>query len=280
LEQSFADEDVVRREITVLAPPPSPEPPQSPRADLFVVKSGEPDPVAFYFEEVLTYTILVENLGPEPATGVQVVDDYPAGLVVLDSGGCFTSGLNQLTCSLGDIPEGGFRDVVIRVGLDFESQPSLGNSVENNVTVSGNEADPNPGNNTYTAITGVDYGEYASSRLSKDVSFTSAMEVTGSQRRVSGHIVLNGARAGTASSRSPQRYHLKGAGGRNVIEAYSTAGWEGEAFWRFDFQGSERFIAGSIRVELGQVVSRDGHAVVFRLSKPGERIKFAFRLER
>ena len=65
-----------------------------------------------------------------------------------------------------------------------------------------------------------------------------------------------------------------------MVEAQPVGPVKGEALWRFDFRGTEGFVSGSIRVESGQVVSRGGRQVVFRVSEPGERLKFTFDLAR
>lgn len=72
------------------------------RADLSVTKSDAPDPVAAGDE--LTYTIEVENDGPDTAKGVVVRDTLPTGVThVADTGGCVPGPGNLLTCALGDI---------------------------------------------------------------------------------------------------------------------------------------------------------------------------------
>jgi len=50
-----------------------------PAADLSLTKSDSPDPVAA--GEVLTYTLDVQNAGPQDATGTTVTDTLPAGVV-------------------------------------------------------------------------------------------------------------------------------------------------------------------------------------------------------
>jgi uncharacterized repeat protein (TIGR01451 family) len=47
-------------------------------SDLKVTKTDGPDPVAL--GSTLTYTIQVENLGPDAATGVVVADSLPKGV--------------------------------------------------------------------------------------------------------------------------------------------------------------------------------------------------------
>src|SRR3954464_6897794 len=47
-------------------------------ADLTITKADSPDPVAV--GSTLTYTLQVQNLGPDPATGVIVTDQLPKGV--------------------------------------------------------------------------------------------------------------------------------------------------------------------------------------------------------
>jgi hypothetical protein len=48
--------------------------------------------------------------------------------------------------------------------------------------------------------------------------------------------------------------------------------------WRFDFKSTENFAQGSIKVELGRMISLDAHSVVFRVDRPGERVEFSYEL--
>ncbi|HXS45851.1 MAG TPA: DUF11 domain-containing protein, partial [Solirubrobacterales bacterium] len=47
-------------------------------SDLRITKTDNPDPVNV--GSTLTYTILVQNLGPDTATGVTVTDQLPKGV--------------------------------------------------------------------------------------------------------------------------------------------------------------------------------------------------------
>ena len=73
-----------------------------PPTDLTIGKMSTPDTVTA--GEVVTYTLVVTNLGPFPASGVQVVDALPVGLEVLSTeasqGLCGLAG----SCLLGSLP--------------------------------------------------------------------------------------------------------------------------------------------------------------------------------
>jgi len=118
-------------------------------ADLSVTKTSTPNPVEVRAN--LTYNLTVTNLGPAVATGVQVVDTLPAVAFVSASatqGTC--SGTGTITCNIGAL------DVGRRVAVTIVVKPQAIGSVSNVATVSGNEFDPNPANNSATAVTAVE----------------------------------------------------------------------------------------------------------------------------
>jgi hypothetical protein len=63
--------------------------------------------------------------------------------------------------------------------------------------------------------------------------------------------------------------------GDNLVEALLVEG-KGGGTWRFELSGEA--VAGSLRVEAGDVVQAAGQAIVFRLAgKAGERVAFRFK---
>jgi uncharacterized repeat protein (TIGR01451 family) len=124
-------------------------------ADLRIVKADSPDPVAA--GSTLTYSLEVENLGPNAATGVTVVDQLPQGTdfvsATVGGGQCSSKG-RKVTCTLGDLPvvTGAYataRTVAIAV------IPRRVGTIANTATVKGGEKDPVKGNNKATATTRV-----------------------------------------------------------------------------------------------------------------------------
>lgn len=119
-------------------------------ADLAVTKQDSPDPV--FVGNSLTYTIPVTNNGPFPATGVTLIDTLPAGVTFVSSnssqGSCTETG-GVVTCILGNLANGASATVEIVV------TPTANGTITNTASVSGNELDPNPANNTDTETTTV-----------------------------------------------------------------------------------------------------------------------------
>jgi uncharacterized repeat protein (TIGR01451 family)/fimbrial isopeptide formation D2 family protein len=110
---------------------------ESTSADLAVVKNlttAGPYTVG----QTVSYTITVTNNGPSDATGVEV-NDVPDNLTItsVSGGGC-----GSFPCTLGDLAEGA--SVVITVEATIDADGDFGNLA----TVSGNEDDPVPGNNS------------------------------------------------------------------------------------------------------------------------------------
>jgi len=87
----------------------------SSQADLGVVKSDTPDPVAA--GGTLTYTIVVTNYGPSDAQNVVITDTLPADVSFVSAAGCSLTGSN-VVCSLGSIANGTAKRITIVVTVD------------------------------------------------------------------------------------------------------------------------------------------------------------------
>lgn len=96
----------------------------------------------------VTYTIVATNNGPAVATNVVVTDILPAGTTFVSAtptqGSC--SGTTTVTCNAGILLSGGNVTITLVVQLPFV----LG-SVSNTATVTSDNADSNPTNNSATA---------------------------------------------------------------------------------------------------------------------------------
>lgn len=115
-------------------------------ADISVTKTVSPTSITPPGD--LTYTVTVNNAGPNTATGVTVTDTLPAQLSFVSAaasqGVC--TGVSTITCTLGSINMGGSATVTI-VG----HATSVGGAIVNTATATGSFTDPNPGDNTASA---------------------------------------------------------------------------------------------------------------------------------
>ncbi len=127
-------------------------------ADLAITKSGAPNPVLS--GNRLTYTLTVTNNGPQDATGVTATDPLPTSVhfnsVASTQGTCTRSGATKpspkegtITCSLGNLANGASASITIVVTATTPG------TLSNTATVSGDQSDPNPLNNSATATTDV-----------------------------------------------------------------------------------------------------------------------------
>jgi len=129
---------------------------QPPTADLAITETGTPNPVVAGQKE--TYTIAVTNHGPLTATGVIAQDAWWAASgikggiafksVSATQGSCTQSGAG-ISCDLGSLANGAAATITLVL------QPRSKGTLSDTATVSGNEYDPNAGNNSSTVLTTV-----------------------------------------------------------------------------------------------------------------------------
>jgi uncharacterized repeat protein (TIGR01451 family) len=124
-------------------------------ADLRITKTDSPDPVNV--GAALAYTIQVQNLGPDAASGVTVTDRLPKGVDFVSAsatvGQCTHQG-KKVTCDLGELRA---------PTIDYGSPPTVTLSViprrvgtiGNTASVKGGQKDPVASNNKATATTRV-----------------------------------------------------------------------------------------------------------------------------
>lgn len=152
ISDGHGDSDGATVTVTVTAPTVS-------EANLSVMMSDDVDPVES--GQLLTYTLLVTNNGPDLATGVLLTNTLPGGVtfqsVSATAGLCLEED-GVVLCDLGDLDNGS--DITITITVMTEEPGDLSNSA----ILSGNEFDPDPADNsaieTTTVIeTGVYYCE-------------------------------------------------------------------------------------------------------------------------
>jgi uncharacterized repeat protein (TIGR01451 family) len=115
-------------------------------ADLVLTKTANPSQVVL--GQDFTYTLTVQNLGPDTATGVVVHDPLPSGIT---PSGLFAPGQGTIDAAagvwnVGTLPSGASTSLVIGARLQ-----TLG-PVANSATVSADQFDPNPSAATSTAV--------------------------------------------------------------------------------------------------------------------------------
>ena len=120
-------------------------------ADLALTQSDSPDPVLV--NQTLSYSLLVDNLGPDEATAVVMTDTLPATVtfqsVITSQGSCSEAG-GTVTCNLGTIASGNDATIDILV-----TAPSSAGSITNNASVAASSDDLNAANDTSSENTTV-----------------------------------------------------------------------------------------------------------------------------
>jgi uncharacterized repeat protein (TIGR01451 family) len=118
-------------------------------ADVSLTKTDSPDPVLASGN--LTYTVTVTNGGPGGATHMTVTDTLPIGLSFISaSPGCSVVG-QTVTCTAATLASGSNLAFTITVSVGAAAVPS----VTNTATVTADQPDPVPGNNTASQTTTV-----------------------------------------------------------------------------------------------------------------------------
>ena len=117
-------------------------------ADLVVTKTASPNPIAV--GSPVTYTVAVTNKGPSAAASVTVTDALPASVTlnsaIASQGACTTNG-NVVICAVGSLAGNAVATIAISV------TPQSVGLLTNTAVVSALTTDPNPTNNTATAVT-------------------------------------------------------------------------------------------------------------------------------
>lgn len=126
-------------------------------SNLRITKSDSPEPVRVGGQ--LTYTIGVENRGPDSATGVTVTDNLPRTVDLVSASGsggpCVAQGQN-LRCPVGALPAvAGVNYGGAQASVTIVVTPRSSGTIRNTATVNGDQKDPASGDNRATATTRV-----------------------------------------------------------------------------------------------------------------------------
>ena len=127
------------------------------QADLAIVKTALPSPVVA--GQTLTYTLTTTNNGPSAATGVTITDTLPTGVTFVSatpSQGSENFANGVLTVDLGNMADGAAATTTLMVTVGA----STTGTITNTASVTGNETDPNPSNNTSTVSHGQHRGRF------------------------------------------------------------------------------------------------------------------------
>ncbi|MEN0013574.1 MAG: isopeptide-forming domain-containing fimbrial protein, partial [Solirubrobacteraceae bacterium] len=127
----------------------------NPAADLRIVKTA--DKTTANVDDVITWSLAVSNLGPNPAPGATITDTAPAGVTiqsVTPPAGvtCSTSGQTIACAVSGSIPSGGSGTITITAKVN---RASAGSPLQNSATVASGVFDPDTSNNLSSVTTNV-----------------------------------------------------------------------------------------------------------------------------
>ena len=115
---------------------PSPPPPPQARSALSITKRADRDRVAL--GQSVTYTILVTNTGPDPATAAHMTDtaSLPGELLAIEASAGTCDRALPVSCALGTIPPGGTVTIVVTF------RPTDTGSLRNAASVTSENSDP------------------------------------------------------------------------------------------------------------------------------------------
>ena len=111
------------------------------KADLSITKTG---PAVVQSGGSITYNITVQNGGPANASNVMVNDPLPAGETLVSATPSQGTCSGTVTCNVGSISNGGSATIAIVANV----RAPCGATLDNTATVSGQQPDPNPSNNS------------------------------------------------------------------------------------------------------------------------------------
>jgi uncharacterized repeat protein (TIGR01451 family) len=251
-------------------------------ADVGITKIGAPNPVTE--GTPLTYTLTVSNTGPASATNVTVLDTLPSSLTYLSStitpatqGSCSEAD-GLVTCLLGTMNTTTTSSATISI-LTIPEQPGV---VANTATVTADQTDPNPANNsstwteTITAPTSVTLQSFSAhfgidkngaSRVmltwktggeAHNLGFNLYRELNGNRVRVNSSVI--------AGSALLMRGALPKHSGRSYAWIDPSAPVAGSSYWLEDIDvNGTRTLHGPISVQQGTAAGGETSATETRM---------------
>lgn len=125
-----------------------------PDADLSVTKAANPATVVA--GDPLTYTLTINNAGPDAAANGTVTDTLPADVTFVSANPaiCTEGPTDTLVCNLGTVPTG-TQTIDVNVTVDASAACGAGVNLTNNATIGSSTLDSVPGNNSATLNTPV-----------------------------------------------------------------------------------------------------------------------------
>ncbi|MCO5316558.1 MAG: DUF11 domain-containing protein [Solirubrobacterales bacterium] len=120
--------------------------PVSRKADLAITKTASKHQVKI--GDTFTYALTVTNNGPSKATSTTITDEIPDGLSFVSADpGCTFEPLNgTVVCAIGTLASGASTTINVTVKVDGDAH----GQIENTASVTSQQEDPNPDNNTDT----------------------------------------------------------------------------------------------------------------------------------
>ncbi len=246
-------------------------------ADVAIVKTATPNPATE--GTLLTYSLAVTNNGPASATNVTVTDTLPSVMTYLSSnttqGSCTEAG-GTVTCLLGTMPNAGTATISI---LAIPGTPGV---VSNTATVTADQTDPNPANNsstqseTITAPTSIALQSFAAhsgtdkngmNRVlltwktggeAHNLGFNVYREQNGNRVRMNPSLI--------AGSALLMRGALPKHAGRSYAWIDPSVGIAGASYWLEDVDvNGTRTMHGPVSVEAGTATGSDASAAETRM---------------
>ena len=184
-----------------------------PNADLSLAKAASAAGASA--GDQVTFTLTVQNAGPNTAQGVTVSDPVPAGATLVSAstsqGSC---GAPEVTCALGALARGASATVTITV------QANQVGTLANSASVSGTLTDPNPANNAAEAGVAVTLRSGRCTNEQRGSALADTLTGTPAGDRLiglGGNDVLSGASGEDCLDGGPGRDRLSGGGGGDSL---------------------------------------------------------------